>query len=227
MKKKDNRLKFGLGEGKPGSLFWVGLLILLLFGGGLLWLRAPLPSTELQLEFPGIDLPGDGSDTALQASQLEARSLIVSYPLKIWIGKQGVFTLQAISGVIDDVQREGNTSPISDAFQVMLEVRPEVQGIEFDPMGTLISPLAPGENLVLKWKILTQQTGEYSGRAWVYLNWISASGEITRQTLFAIPIELEAISFLGIPTESLEKVCVAGIGGGIAFLLLSFRQPGK
>jgi len=87
-----------------------------------------------------------------------------------------------------------------DAYNVNLEARVELAGIEINPSGVMSKNILPDQKINFTWVIVGKLAGEYKGTIWLYLNLIpkQSSEESIKETLIAKPIKISVRNFLGL-----------------------------
>ncbi len=215
----------------------LGLLLLIL---SLLWLGVvfwPLTQQTQVLSFGNLIVSAIGPiPTPVRPEEAtpvpeniptEQRSLQLEWPEKIRVGEArrirlGLEMLDAIKPAGDLSESEVITpSDWYAHYNVVVESRLDLAGMSVKPDGTMNEPMRPGEPVVFYWSVSPEQTGSFEGTVWVYINLIPKNGQTAeRFLLLARPLDIQAVSFLGMPAWFSR-----GLGAAGAFLGLIFGFP--
>lgn len=188
--------------------------------------------------------PGEGQPTAPLAPTSvladatvppaipERRRLTLEFPLQIRAGDSDLVRLTL---EVDDL---GNLTPTAqfgenvvtgeiveipnlyNSHQVIAEARFDLAGMDVRPAELVSEALLPGNSVTFIWSIRPSAMGVYRGTIWLYLRFIDKqSGEESRKTLSAQPIEIQAVNFLGLSGEFART---SGIVGSVVGTIIGF-----
>lgn len=178
-------------------------------------LSAVLPATPEASPFPA---PA-GELSAIN----EKRLLILEWPESIRVGESDLLLLTLEvdqKGVLTPtVQIAGHAvsgTPVElpnlyETHNLVVETRLDMAGPDISPQGTISEALRPGQKAQFAWSIHPNETGNYRGMLWLYLNIAPKSGgEIDRRTLLARQVEIEAVNVLGLPAKVVRWTGILG-----------------
>jgi len=174
-------------------------------------------STRPALSFvvtPHVDRPPEGflpTAQPPQAAITESRRLVLEYPPRLRAGDSDVIRLSL------EIDPQGNLTPTAeiaghevtgetvaipdlyDTHSVIAEARIDIAGVEVRPSEVISEPLARGQSVTFYWSIRPAEAGTYRGTVWLHLRYVDiASGAVSRKTLSAQVIQIEATNFLGL-----------------------------
>ncbi len=185
---------------------------------------------------------------AAEPAILETRRLTVEWPPLVRVGDADVIrlTLEVDEGGQVTPTAEyaghqvgGETVVIPDVFDthtVLAEARLDMAGVQISPAGVTTEALLPGRSVTFYWSVRPTETGRYRGTVWFFLRFIPlAGGPESRSALAAMPIEIEAISLLGLRARTARWLGAVGtfVGGALGFpffediVRLLFKRRGR
>lgn len=161
---------------------------------------------------------------------LESRRLTLEYPPKIRVGDSDVIRLtleiDTLGNLTPTAEVRGNTVTgqvvqipnLFDTHNVIAEARLDMAGPQIRPSGLISEPLTPGQSAVFYWSIRPIEAGTFRGTAWFYLRFVDkVSGEESRKTVSAQPVQIEGASFLGLDGNVARTA--GGVGSAIGAIL--------
>ena len=106
---------------------------------------------------------------------------------------------------------------VFDTHHVLVESRLEMDSIHYTPTGEVSEALRSGQPVAFLWSVRPDEQGAYLGTIWVHLRFLPLDGgEELRRVLTAQPVQIQAISLLG-----LSGAMARWLGGvGLAFGLV-------
>lgn len=172
------------------------------------------------------------ADATVPPAIPERRRLTLEFPPRIRAGDSDLVRLTL---EVDDL---GNMTPTAqfgenvvtgeiveipnlyNTHQVIAESRFDLAGMEVRPAELVSEALLPGNSVTFIWSIRPPDVGVYRGTIWLYLRFIDKqSGEESRKTLSAQPVEIEAVNFLGLSGEFARTT---GIVGSVVGTIIGF-----
>lgn len=201
---------------------FVGLALAFFFSGcGPRVERLPTPTGLFSP--PPMQAPAPGSTP--QPALLERRFLLLDWPKTIREKDSELIILtiamedegQATPTVIVTGGAKGGTPiDIPDIYEthtILAVARLDMAGVEAY-RENIREPLFPGEPAVFRWSIRPGEAGVYRGVVWLHLELVpKAGGAIDEIVLLAKPIEIQAVTVLGLPGN------LARIFGGIGLIV--------
>jgi hypothetical protein len=176
------------------------------------------PSTRIPGMGPGFPTPQPGSTPG--PTLLERRNLILEWPRTIR-EKDSELILLTIAmdedGRLTVTPRPGDSTPVEipdlyDTHSVVAVARLDLAGMEAY-REDIREPLLPGKPVVFRWSIRPNEAGLYRGVVWLRLEFIpKAGGQVLEMVLMARPIEIQAVTVLGLPSD------LARIFGGVGLV---------
>lgn len=110
------------------------------------------------------------------------------------------------------------------ADPTLVEARLEMAGAEVDPPGIVRTPMSLDQGLTFTWTVRPPDAGSYRGVVWLYLRSVpSAGGIASERALAALPIDIQAVSVLGLGAGPVRILGVMGLLVGL-ILDLSFLR---
>ncbi len=161
----------------------------------------------------------------LPAPQMKERRLLtVDRPEAIWVGESDRIQLALevdeqgrITPTVEQAGHELSLEPIEvpdlyDTHNLVLEARLDMAGIEVQPDDSISETMQRGKTVRLFWSLSPASPGVYRGTLWIYLNLVPKDGgSVERQTLLALPIDVEGrSSLLGLPVRAARWTGVVG-----------------
>ena len=164
----------------------------------------PAPTAPLGLE------PDTPAATAVPRLS-EQRRLTLEFPPTIRAGDSDTVRLTlevdemgnlTPTAVVDGNVVTGETIEIPDLYEthfVLAEARFDMAGVQIIPPDTVSEPLLPREKVTFYWSVRPEETGQYRGTIWLYLQFVPKDGgdSLTR-TISAQFIEINATTFMGL-----------------------------
>ena len=102
-------------------------------------------------------------------------------------------------------QVSGQEVAIPDLYEtdnLVVEARLDLAGVPVEPQGMVSQPMLRGQPLTFYWSIRPQGTGILRGTLWIFLVMVPKDGSpLQRQPLLALPVNIEAITVLGVPSN--------------------------
>lgn len=161
---------------------------------------------------------------------LESRRLTLEYPPKIRVGDSDVIRLtleiDALGSLAPTAEAQGDTVAgqvvqipnLYDTHNVIAEARLDMAGPQIRPSELISEPLTPGQSATFYWSIRPTAAGTFRGTAWFYLRFVDkVSGEESRKTVSAQPVQIEAASFLGLDGNVARAA--GGLGSALGAIL--------
>jgi hypothetical protein len=184
--------------------------------------------------------PADAVTTG-QAENLpvleSARTLRLEWPAVIRLEDSGLIRLSfgpgsgAESTLVGGSGDQGFGNPSSpphednDAGHTLVEARLDMAGVEADPSGMASAPLPLAQGLSFTWTVHPPRTGSYRGVVWLYLRSVSLTGGAgSERALAALPVDIRAVSFLGLGAGPVRILGVAGMLVGLILGLLFLKK---
>lgn len=155
-----------------------------------------------------------------QPALLEKRLLVLEWPqtirekdselivLTIAMDESGQMTAaaQALGGEPEPIEIPN----IYDTHVVLAVARLDLAGMEAY-RENIREPLLPGKPVVFRWSIRANEAGVYRGIVWLHLELVPrAGGPVSEQLLLSRPIEIRAVTVLGLPGNTARLI--GGIG---------------
>jgi hypothetical protein len=179
---------------------------------------------EMQLSFSGqayTDGEGYATQTPITtAAILETRRLVLETPNFIRLEDQAEVNLGFIQHPVLNMGEEiEGLSNLFDTHHVSVEARLEIGGLQVEPSGTLIRPLAAGQAASFTWFLWADQVQSYEGTAWFYLRFRSKDGSTSSSwPLAAQRVELSSYSLLGLSGSLARRLGGMGVLSGLLLL---------
>lgn len=152
-----------------------------------------------------------GQGSPPQPMLLEQRHLLLEWPKTIRVKDNDGIVLSIL---MDPMGNLPTASPdLFATHNIMAVARLEMIGV--DAYGEEIrEPMTPGRPVNFRWSIQANKAGLYRGVVWLRLELVPKNGgPIDEQLLLARPIEVQAVTVLGLPGD------LARILGGLGILL--------
>ena len=182
------------------------------------------------LPTPTAERPSEALVVAPPPAILEARRLTLEYPPKIRVGDSDVVRLtleiDALGSLTPTAEVQGNTVTgqvvqipnLFDTHNVIAEARLDLAGLQVVPGELISEPLTPGQSATFYWSVRPASAGTFRGTAWFYMRFVDkVSGAESRKTISAQPVQIEAVSFLGL-NGNLARAA-GGVGSFLGALL--------
>jgi len=167
-----------------------------------------------------------------QPTMPEKRYLKLEFPPQIRAGDSDIvrLTLEVDDkgNIVPTAQVEGNTVTgdvieipnLYETHHVIAEARFDIAGVEVRPTELISAPISQGQTAVFYWSIRPTEVGVYRGTIWLYLRFVDkSSGEESQKTVSAQIVEIEAVNFLGLPTNLARST---GVLGSIVGTIIGF-----
>ena len=122
--------------------------------------------------------------------------------LTLLIDSQGRIT-PSVETAGHQVKGQEVTIPdLYDTHNLVIEARLDLAGVPVEPQGVVSQPMLRGQPLTFYWSIRPQDIGILRGTLWIFLVMVPKDGgTVQRQPLLALPVNIEAISVLGLPAN--------------------------
>lgn len=162
----------------------------------------------------------------------ESRRLTVEYPPRIRVGDAGLVRLTL---EVDDL---GYLTPTAEAagdvvtgqvvqipnlyetHHVIAEARLDLLGVQVRPEGLVSEPLLPGQAVTFFWSVRPSEAGTFRGTLWFHLRFVDkTSGQESGRTIAAPPVQVEAVTLLGLSAGAAR---LAGSLGSFVGAVLGF-----
>lgn len=121
-----------------------------------------------------------------------------------------------VSVILETVQEETRKST------VLSRARFEQTRLPVIPTGELIETFSPGAPGVFVWQINAEESGEFPGRIWLYIQPQSGipnnEDSILSEPLTVQPITLRVVSIFGLRLESIKLISFLGLTLGVLLL---------
>lgn len=210
------------------SLAVVSSLICLLLAAGCQSAVERLPTPTGVFPAPGAVLTPQPNATP-QPALLERRLLILEWPktireqdselivLTIAVDEQGQVTATVQSpGQPDGEPTSVDIPNLYDTHTILAVARLDLAGMEAY-RENLREPLLPGNPVTFRWSIRANEPGIYRGVVWLRLELVpKAGGAVSEQLLLSRPIEIQAVTILGLSGS------MARFLGGIGLIASTF-----
>jgi hypothetical protein len=209
-------------------LLWLAALVVLLAGCTGPILRLPTPTSVVSGSGRPTKVP---PDVTPQPALLEKRALILEWPetirekdsglvlLTLAMDEQGrlTATVQVPEGSTD--QNPVEIPNIYDTHNIVAVARLDLAGMEAY-REEIRETLRPGQETTFRWSVRANEAGYYRGVVWLHLQLVPKSGgPIEEQLLLSRPIEIEAVTVLGMAGSTAR---ILGIAGLIASTVLGY-----
>ena len=175
------------------------------------------PVTISKLEFPE-QIQISSSETY----QIPPYEMTVNQPSIVIMGK-----VSHVNVIIHPVRALSTPEypPLTDTFQVFVESKLEILNAQIAPDGLIHSALRTDQDTKFTWNIRTDKSTPMEGTLWIYLALQPrlANSVTEEQPLFAIPINLEVKTILGLPADLAVVIGIFGNLLAIALLILALR----
>jgi len=161
---------------------------------------------------------------------LESRRLTLEYPPKIRIGDSDTIRLtlevDTLGNVTPTAEVQGNLVTgttvqipnLFDTHNVIAEARLDLAGPEVRPNDVVSEPLTAGQSVTFFWSVRPTEAGTYRGTVWFYLRFVDkVSGQESRKTVSAQPVQIEATNFFGLSGTAARTV--GGVGSVLGAIL--------
>jgi len=120
---------------------------------------------------------------------------------------------------------------ITDQYDVSLESRLDLANGQIEPQGLIHSSLRASQPTVFTWNLRTDQKTSLKGTLWIYLalSTKGTSSNSEEQALFAIPVDIEVKTIIGLSADLAIVIGIFGSLAAIALIILAilFLRPGK
>ena len=202
---------------RPPAAVWIVLLILVLLqaGCGAAATVAPAPTQGVA--------PEKTQEAPERPALIEKRQIVLEWPERIREKDGDVIVLSLVMDPEGRVtvtpedpknQVEGTPVEIPDVYEthnVMAVARLDMAGMDAW-REEMREPLRPGKDVTFRWSIRADESGVYRGVVWLYLDFIpKGGGEVEQAILLSRPIEVEAVTVLGLPGWAARSVSGVGL----------------
>lgn len=138
----------------------------------------------------------------------ETRLLTLHYPATIRLGEADRLRLNI--AVQPDSILGGNFNTY-ETYQIFVETRLEMSGMNIQPTGTVSEPLRQGQSANFFWSVHPREAGRFEGTVWLYLRFVPRGGgaEI-RQPISAQTIQIEVSTLFGLQAEPARLLSLPG-----------------
>ncbi|HEY9152976.1 MAG TPA: hypothetical protein VIN60_08840 [Anaerolineales bacterium] len=156
----------------------------------------------------------------------EYRRLTLEYPPNIRVGDSDVVRLtlemDTLGNVTPTAEVQGNIVSgkivqipnIYDTHNVFAEARFDIAGLNVQPPDIQSESLTQGQLVTFYWSVQPKNAGTFRGTIWFYLRFVDKiSGEESRETISAQPVQIDANNFLGLSGG------IARVAGGIGSII--------
>ncbi len=153
----------------------------------------------------------------------EKRQIVLDWPLQLREGDSDLITLSLLLDengqltVTPETQGHSITSQavqipnIYDNYHVVAAARLDLAGLDVR-QDEMREAMRPGLPVTFRWSIHAVDSGTYRGVVWLYLEFVpKISGDTERLTLLSKPIEVQSVTFLGLPGWGARMVSGAGL----------------
>jgi hypothetical protein len=154
---------------------------------------------------------------------LERRLVVLEWPPRIRVGDGDRLRLTLlvdsqgrITPSVETAGHQVSAQPVTipdlyDTHNLLIETRLDLAGVAVEPQGVVSQPMLRGQLLSFYWSIRPADVGQLRGTLWIFLVMVPKDGgPVQRQTLLAPPVDIEAISVLGLPAGVARWGGVAG-----------------
>ena len=126
----------------------------------------------------------------------------LSFPKVIHMGDTGIAGLRVQS------TKESLEIEVNPSYHLIVETRLDLPLMEVTPDSGVEQTFDQTRPLNFQWTFFSNKSGKYEGQLWVYILIVNREGEIDRQAMLAVPIELDSHNFLGLSERILLWVSV-------------------
>lgn len=202
-----------------------GLSILVLFALAFLVVSCGLGTEHLPTPTgvaPGLNVPTVAPGVTPQPALLERRLLVLNWPKTIRERDSELIVLTievdengTITPTVSAPGKNGEGTPVDipnlyDTHTILAVARLDLAGMEAY-RENIREPLMPGKPAVFRWSVRAGEAGIYRGVVWLHLELVPKSGGPVNETLLmARPIEIQAVTVLGMPGDAAR--ILGGIG---------------
>ena len=171
-------------------------------------------------------------DVTAQPAMPEKRYLKLEFPPQIRAGDSDIvrLTLEVDDkgNIVPTAEVDGNIVTgevieipnLYETHHVIAEARFDIAGLEVRPTELISAPITQGQTAVFYWSIRPNEVGIYRGTIWLYLRFVDKSNaEESQKTVSAQIVEIEAVNFLGLPTNLARST---GVVGSIVGTIIGF-----
>lgn len=183
-----------------------------------------LPTSTAVAFSPGLTTPVP-PDYTPQPALLERRQMVLEWPkavrekdsdwivLSIQVDPQGNLTATAEGPGHTTSETQIEIPDLYATHNIVALARLDMAGMEAY-REDIRQPLSPGRPVVFRWSIRANEAGLYRGVVWLHLELVPKNGgPIDELLLLARPIEIQAVTVLGLPGD------VARILGGLGVVV--------
>ena len=155
----------------------------------------------------------------------ERRLISLDWPKAVRVGDSDTLWLRIEvdeSGKITPTVRSeghevtGRAVEIPDLYEthvIKAVARLDISGMTVTPEGEEFRQMLPNKTVEFAWSVSPQQEGLFRGTLWVYMDVTPRTGGLAeRETLMAVPLEIEGRSIIGLPANVARWGGLAGTG---------------
>lgn len=118
-----------------------------------------------------------------------------------------------------DIDNNNTKYDIYDDFNVVLESRLDLPGINISPVGLIENPYLRGQIIKNEWKVKSNLTGRTRGTLWLYIDLVPKNdGATQRMMVLALPLTIHSVGFWHLSTPIIRAILLTVL---VLMLLLS------
>ena len=220
-------------------VFWMMVFVWLILQ--LSACSAAIPNATFQpasaaTSIPTVILPHPTAAPSPQPVLSEKRQIVLEWPPKIRakdstyivlslvMNDQGQLTATAETPGGQVNQQPVEIANLYDTYNVVAVARLDLPGMD-SWRDEIRQPMRPGIPVVFRWSVRADEEGSYRGVVWLHLEFVpKTGGETERVVLLSRPIQIESVSYLGLPGWAARGL--SGMGLLVSTLLgYPFVQP--
>jgi len=133
--------------------------------------------------------------------------LTFSYPQHVWLGQKQYVTLK----VLPEVQLNNDDSKIYSPYSTFLEARLDLTSMEILPGNDIFQNFQGGKSAQFLWEVNPFSDSDSEGKLWLFINVNHSDGFDLRVPVFALPIETNIISIVGLPLLIERVLIITGL----------------
>jgi len=177
------------------------MLALVILLGNIIWEIWPDPANTQIIKYNVPDGLGSDLQSCDDLASYWAGSWNLRYPSRIDANQQAEILL------IYKPAAQGDASDHQVGCGLVIDTFLEMSRHEIEPGGQYITPYSNFETVQFKWTV-SPSAQEISGVLWVAVNVHTADDQLTRIPMFALPIEIQKISFLSVPITTIRVLFI-------------------